>query len=108
MYIFLYCFINKVLIWKTNFDASPPSIDSNNNKYANSTDYITTSRTSLVDQEKNRSQMAPLQAKSEPETRDERRARKVNLIKILFPINFIFSIKISFNRLSNLYLDRRA
>ncbi|CAF4530468.1 unnamed protein product, partial [Rotaria magnacalcarata] len=69
----------KVLIWKTNFDANTPSIDPTKNKYANITDYVTTSRTSLEDQLKNRSQITSLQAKTQPETSDERQARKVNI-----------------------------
>ncbi|CAF4160312.1 unnamed protein product [Rotaria socialis] len=69
----------QVLIWKTNFDANTPSIDPTNNKYANITDYATTSRTSLEDQQKSRSQITSLQAKTQPETSDERQARKIDV-----------------------------
>jgi bisphosphoglycerate-dependent phosphoglycerate mutase len=47
----------KVLVWKTNFDINPPSIDLQQNK----------------------SQITSLKEKSQSETNDERQARKVKL-----------------------------
>jgi hypothetical protein len=74
-----YClgFNFKVLVWKTNFDVNSPSVESTNNKYTNGNDYDTTSRISSANLQQNKFQITSLQEKSQPETSDERKARKV-------------------------------
>jgi hypothetical protein len=72
---FLKKYFIKVLVWKTNFDADSPSVDSTSNKYTNGNDHSTTSR----NLQENIFQITSLQEKSQPETSDERQARKVRL-----------------------------
>lgn len=76
------------MVWKTNFDTSSPIGEPTNfgvNRYASSnegatSDYPGTSRTSSAYvPPSTKSQISSLKEKSQPETSDERRARKVKL-----------------------------
>ncbi|CAF1576976.1 unnamed protein product, partial [Rotaria sordida] len=77
----------QVLVWKTNFDTTAPFVDTTNirnNKYTNgsdltSNDYSTTSRISSANIQQNKPQITSLREKSNPETSDERRARKIEM-----------------------------
>jgi WD40 repeat protein len=70
----LFSVVLKVLLWKTNFDTDPPLIESTSNKNGNSNDHTIRPRVAL---QQDRSQITSLREKSQPETSDERRARKV-------------------------------
>jgi len=86
----VFFFLLKVLLWKTNFDINPLSVDSNNNKYANSSDYSTITKISSGNLQQNKSQITSLKEKSQSETNDERRERKVILMKSMLDNYLIY------------------
>lgn len=75
--------VEKVLVWKTNFDTGAPVVDSTN---VTSNGYGTTSRVSSANVQQPKTKISSLHEKSNPETSDERRARKVTLRFIPFII----------------------
>ncbi|CAF0857946.1 unnamed protein product [Adineta ricciae] len=77
----------QVLVWKTNFETAPSFVESTNttsNKYTNgndtsSNDYIASARVSSSTNQQKKTQISSLREKSQPETSDERGARKIDV-----------------------------
>lgn len=71
----------QVLLWKSNFDENPQSVDVTSNKYANNNNHMTTPHNPSAHQEQSEFQMISLEEKVQSESSNERWARKVNILK---------------------------